>query len=81
MLISPDRRVEFCFRIIEFHELDPNWHTHTEMDQAIFQQDVAPPHFANPVKRLLNDNLPGRWNGRGSDFFRLATTILRFNCV
>ncbi|KAG8332664.1 hypothetical protein J6590_017888 [Homalodisca vitripennis] len=33
------------------------------MDQAIFQQDGAPPHFANPVKRLLNDNLHGRWIG------------------
>ncbi|KAG8312252.1 hypothetical protein J6590_026697 [Homalodisca vitripennis] len=35
------------------------------MDQAIFQQDGAPPHFANPVKRLLNDNLHGRYIGRG----------------
>ncbi|KAG8333975.1 hypothetical protein J6590_099674 [Homalodisca vitripennis] len=31
--------------------------TVSEMEQAIFQQDCAPPHFANPVKRLLNDHL------------------------
>ncbi|KAG8337320.1 hypothetical protein J6590_026285 [Homalodisca vitripennis] len=29
-------------------------------------KDGAPPHFANPVKRLLNDNLHGRWIGRGT---------------
>ncbi|KAG8254236.1 hypothetical protein J6590_011933 [Homalodisca vitripennis] len=39
-----------------------------EVDQAIFQQDGALPHFANPVKRLLNDNLHGRWIGCGSEF-------------
>ncbi|KAG8310802.1 hypothetical protein J6590_056640 [Homalodisca vitripennis] len=38
-----------------------------EMDQAIFQQDGAPPHFANPVKRLLNNNIHGRWIGLGRD--------------
>ncbi|KAG8301728.1 hypothetical protein J6590_046856 [Homalodisca vitripennis] len=32
-----------------------------EMGQAIFQQDGAPPHFANPVKRVLNDNLHDHW--------------------
>lgn len=146
---DPDRRVEFCSRIIEYHESDPDWHTQIifsdestfyrngvvnrhncnyyntvnphileetpikskgitvwasvscngvlsydisdntmtgiryarvlneqvlphltvpEMNQAIFQQDGAPPHFANPVKQLLNGNLRGRWIGRGSDF-------------
>ncbi|KAG8278313.1 hypothetical protein J6590_023761 [Homalodisca vitripennis] len=30
-----------------------------EMDQSIFQLDGAPPHFLNPVKGLLNDNLHG----------------------
>jgi hypothetical protein len=47
-----------------------------EMNQAIFQQDGAPPHFANPVKhpaRLLNGNLHGRWIGRGSDFLDWPT--------
>ncbi|KAG8331579.1 cytoplasmic linker associated protein [Homalodisca vitripennis] len=39
-----------------------------EVDQAIFQQDGAPPHFANSVKQLLNDNLHGRLIGRGSGF-------------
>ncbi|KAG8276594.1 hypothetical protein J6590_062204 [Homalodisca vitripennis] len=109
------KRVEFCSCIIEFHELDPSWHTQIvfsdestfyrngasllksqgitvwaavscngvlfydisdstvignryeqvlneqvmphfiipEMNQAIFRQDVAPPHFTNPVKQLI----------------------------
>ncbi|KAG8273773.1 hypothetical protein J6590_014412 [Homalodisca vitripennis] len=38
------------------------------MDQAFFQQYDASPHFTNPVKRFLNDNLHGRWIGRRSDF-------------
>lgn len=146
---DPDRRMQFCSSIIEFHELDPYWHAQIvfsdestfyrngvvnrhncnyyntenphileqttlkskgitvwaavningvlsydisdstmtgtryaqvlnqhvlphfmvpEMNQAIFQQDGASPHYANPVKQLLNEHLRGRWIGRGSDF-------------
>ncbi|KAG8249318.1 hypothetical protein J6590_022303 [Homalodisca vitripennis] len=36
------------------------------MDQVIFQQDGVPPYFANPIKRLLNDNLYDCWIGRGT---------------
>ena len=34
----------------------------------IYQQDGAPCHFANAVRNALNEHLPGRWIGRGSDF-------------
>ena len=30
----------------------------------IFQQDGAPPHYANVVRDALNEKLPGRWMGR-----------------
>ncbi len=32
--------------------------------KIIFQQDGAPPHYATPVRKLLNDTFPGRWIGR-----------------
>ena len=28
------------------------------------QQDGAPPHYATPVRKWLNDTFPGRWIGR-----------------
>ena len=33
----------------------------------IYQQDGAPAHFSNIVKDALNENLKGRWIGRGSE--------------
>ena len=35
-------------------------------DECWFQQDGAPPHFAVSVREFLNEQLPGRWIGRGS---------------
>ena len=33
----------------------------------IFMQDGAPPHWSRTVRQWLNENLPNRWIGRGSD--------------
>ncbi|KAG8251795.1 hypothetical protein J6590_071833 [Homalodisca vitripennis] len=39
---DPDRRVEFCFRIIEFRELDPTWHTQIVFsDESTFYRNGA----------------------------------------
>ena len=35
-----------------------------EFEEFIFQQDGAPAHYANSVRNLLNEHLPGRWIGR-----------------
>ncbi|KAJ4449981.1 hypothetical protein ANN_01388 [Periplaneta americana] len=35
------------------------------INNFIFMQDGAPPHFSNHVRRYLNDTIPGRWIGRG----------------
>ncbi|KAJ4442309.1 hypothetical protein ANN_12177 [Periplaneta americana] len=37
-------------------------------DGAIFQQDGAPPHFANMVRTFLDEQFPARWIGRGSPY-------------
>ena len=42
--------------VIPFFEAD--------FDEFIFQQDGAPAHYANSVRNLLNENLPGKWIGR-----------------
>ena len=34
-------------------------------DQLVFMQDGAPPHWSTNVRKWLNENLPGRWIGRG----------------
>ena len=34
--------------------------------ELIFQQDGAPPHWARPVRNWLNEEMPGKWIGRGS---------------
>ena len=34
-------------------------------DDIMFQQDGAPPHFANSVRQYLDTKLPNRWIGRG----------------
>ncbi|OZI14484.1 hypothetical protein CE195_08405 [Sodalis-like symbiont of Philaenus spumarius] len=39
-----------------------------EMKDVFFQQDGAPPHYANVAKAVLDQNLPNRWIGRGSSF-------------
>ncbi|KAJ4450340.1 hypothetical protein ANN_01760 [Periplaneta americana] len=36
-------------------------------DGAIFQQDGAPPHFANMVRTFLDEQFPA-WIGRGSPY-------------
>ena len=35
-----------------------------EFEEFVFQQDGAPAYYANSVRNLLNENLPGRWIGR-----------------
>ena len=35
-----------------------------EFEDFIFQQDGAPAHYANSVRNLLNEKLPGKWIGR-----------------
>ena len=35
-------------------------------DGTIYQQDGTPPHFANIVRRFLDEQFPARWIGRGS---------------
>ncbi|KAJ4429534.1 hypothetical protein ANN_21703 [Periplaneta americana] len=37
-------------------------------DGVIFQQDGAPPHFANMVRTFLDEQFPARWIGRGSPY-------------
>lgn len=39
-----------------------------EMGEAIFQQYGVSHHYANSVKQFLNNNLPGHWIGRRSQF-------------
>ena len=33
-------------------------------ENLVFQQDGAPPHYANVVRNALNEKLAGRWFGR-----------------
>ena len=35
-----------------------------EFEDFIFHQDGAPAHYANSVRNLLNEKLPGKWIGR-----------------
>ena len=35
--------------------------TWVNVEDFIFMQDVAPPHFATVVRELLNSRFPGRW--------------------
>ena len=35
-----------------------------QFEEIIFQQDGAPPHYANKVRNYLNEKLPGTWIGR-----------------
>jgi hypothetical protein len=35
-----------------------------QLDDDLFQQDGAPPHYHNAVRRYLNEHLPHRWIGR-----------------
>ena len=37
-------------------------------DRTLYQQDGAPPHFANIACTLLDEQLPARWIGRGSPY-------------
>ena len=37
-----------------------------DSNNFIFQQDGAPPHWHNEVRRYLNEELPHRWIGRGT---------------
>ena len=34
-------------------------------NKLIFMQDGAPTHWSTNVSKWLNENLPGRWFGRG----------------
>ena len=37
-------------------------------DGTIYQQDGAPPHFANIVRTFLDEEFPARYIGRGSSY-------------
>ena len=37
---------------------------HPQFEEMVFQQDGAPAHYANDVRNLLNEKLPGAWIGR-----------------
>ena len=53
-------------------EICPVFSTWENIDDLIFMQDGAPPHFAIVVLELLNAHFPGRWMGRDltpCDFF------------
>jgi hypothetical protein len=39
-------------------------YTITGIPQGYFQQDGAPPHYANTVKAFLDQRFPGKWFGR-----------------
>lgn len=42
----------------------PYFEQQDDGNELIFQQDGAPPHYANVVRAALNDKLEGRWLGR-----------------
>ena len=37
---------------------------------TIYQQDEAPPHFANIVRTFVDEKFPARWIGRGSPYVK-----------
>ncbi|XP_066996029.2 uncharacterized protein [Anabrus simplex] len=43
------------------HQLSDDW------DDYVLQQDGAPPHFHREVRAFLNQQLPQRWMGRGTE--------------
>jgi hypothetical protein len=43
----------------------PKWNAMPFHEESFFQQDGAPPHYANVVKDYLNEKLGPRWIGRG----------------
>nr|CAH7745775.1 unnamed protein product [Callosobruchus chinensis] len=62
-----DRRLQFCVlmntiipALIEIMENDQRY----QEENAIFQQDGAPPHYALPVRQFLEETFPDRWIGR-----------------
>jgi hypothetical protein len=46
------------------HEHAANLCNHTIPQRYFFQQDGAPPHYANTVKAFLNQQFQGKWIGR-----------------
>lgn len=55
-------------------ELYQNWvfpkiRRYRNRHQLIFQQDGAPPHHNNELLRLLDQEFPGRWMGRGTNAY------------
>uniref|UniRef100_A0AC34FPT4 DUF4817 domain-containing protein n=1 Tax=Panagrolaimus sp. ES5 TaxID=591445 RepID=A0AC34FPT4_9BILA len=50
--------------VVEF--FIPEMQNRPYFDTMLFQQDGAPPHFANLTRNLLNEVFPERWIGRGS---------------
>ena len=46
--------------LIEIMENDQRY----QEENAIFQQDGAPPHYALPVRQFLDETFPDRWIGR-----------------
>ncbi len=50
-----------------------------DIDDLIWQQDGAPPHFAHQVTIWLNENFPGRWLGQRGPFDEWPTTVAGFD--
>ena len=42
----------------------PEVNTWENIEELIFMQDGAPPHFATVVREWLNEHFPGRWLDR-----------------
>ena len=71
-------RIFQSFKVLQkFKELLEHWlipQLQQEMNNFIFQQDVAPPHWHRDVRAFLNHILPLRWIGRiGKDDLVLNT--------
>jgi hypothetical protein len=65
--LTGDRYLEFLQNDLRpaLVENFPNVNDRTLVnDDLWFQQDVAPPHFALPVRHYLNNWFPRRWIGR-----------------
>lgn len=53
---------------ISYLDMLENWlfpQVQQDLQQFLFMQDGAPPHFHSEVRRYLNETIPRRWIGRG----------------
>ncbi|KAG8331902.1 hypothetical protein J6590_032603 [Homalodisca vitripennis] len=81
---DPDRRLEFCSRIIEFPKLDPNWHPQiTFSDESTFYRNDATV-LGHLCPEVFDQIIPYLFSEDGKlrlDFFkpypRFSLTVLR----